>query len=74
MHAGLNMAVRTFSVYVGSAPVRVCNVLLQFLQRMSPHNHKLLHWSLELDRYNLDVKQRPWKENAIADLFSRPAS
>ena len=73
---GLIQAVRTFSVYFGSSPVRVYtdHSPLQFLQRMSSQNQKLLRWSLELEQYNLDVKHRPGKENTIPDILSRPAS
>jgi len=72
---GLISAVRTFSVYFGSASVRVYtdHSLLQFLRRMSTNNQKLLRWSLELDQYNLDVMNRPGKENVLPDLLSRPA-
>jgi len=71
----LIMAVRTFSVYVGSAPVRVYtdDSPLQFLRRMSTHNQKLLRWSLELDQYNLDVKHWPEKKKVRPDLLSRLA-
>ena len=58
---GLILAVRTFSVYFGSAPAHYT------------HNQKLLRWSLELDQYNLDVRHRPGKENVHPDLLSRPA-
>jgi len=72
---GLILSVRAFSVYFGSAPVRVFtdNSPLQFLQRMSTHNQKFLRWSLELDQYNLDVRHRPGKDNIFPDLSSRPA-
>jgi len=72
---GLILAVRTFSVYFGSAPVRVYtdHSPLQFLWQMSTHNQKLLRWNLELDQYNLDVRHRPGKENVLPDLLSRPA-
>ena len=45
---GLILAVRTFSVYFGTAPIRVYtdHSLLQFLRRMSTHNQKL--FALEL--------------------------
>jgi len=58
---GLILSVRAFSVYFGFTPVRVYtdHSPLQFLQRMSAHNQKLLRWSLELDQYNLDVRHRP---------------
>ena len=73
---GLILAVRTFIVHFGSAPVQVFtdHSPLQFLQRMFPHNQKLLRWSLELDQYNLEIKHRPGKDNTIPDLLSRPAS
>jgi len=32
---------------------------LQFLQRMSNSNQKLLRWNLELQEFNLIVKHRP---------------
>ena len=46
----LLIAVRTFSVYFGSAVVTVYtdHSPLQFLEHMAPHNAKLLRWSLEL--------------------------
>jgi len=42
-------AVRSFSIYFGSEPVKVFtdHSPLQFLNRMSPHNQKLLRWNLE---------------------------
>jgi len=42
-------AVRSFSVYFVSEPVKVFtdHSPLQFLNRMSPHNQKLLRWNLE---------------------------
>ena len=72
---GLILSVRAFSVYFGSTPVRVYtdHSPLQFLQRMSAHNQKLLRWSLELDQYNLDVRHRPGKDNIFPVLLSRPA-
>ena len=72
---GLILAVRVFSVYFGTSPVRVFtdHSPLQFLRRMSNQNQKLLRWSLELDQYNLDVRHRPGKENLFPDILSRPA-
>ena len=70
---GLILAVRTFSIYFGTNPVRVYtdHSPLQFLKRMSGQNQKLLHWSLELEQYNLDVRHRPGKENTVPDLLNR---
>jgi len=47
---GLILSVRAFRVYFPSTPVWVYTYHspLQFLQRMSTHNQKLLRWSLEL--------------------------
>jgi len=72
---GLILSVRAFSVYFGSTPVQVFtdHSPLQFLQRISAHNQKLLRWSLEFDQYNLDVRHHPGKDNIFADLLSRPA-
>ena len=69
---GLILAVR--SVYFGSSPVRVYtdHSPLQFLRRMSSQNQKLLRWSLELEQYNLDVRHRSGKDNALPDILSRP--
>ena len=70
----LVLAVRTFSVYFGSAPVRVYtdHSPLQFIERMANHNQKLLRWSLELQQYNLQIQHRPGKDNIIPDILSRP--
>ena len=70
---GLILAVRTFSIYFGTNPVRVYtdHSPLQFLKRMSGQNHKLLRWSLALEQYNLDVRHRPGKENTVPDLLNR---
>ena len=73
---GLILAVRTFSVYFGSSPVRVYtdHSPLQFLKRMSCQNQKLLRWNLELEQYNLDVRHRPGKDNTLPDILSRPST
>ena len=71
---GLLTAVRAFSVYFGSMPVVVYtdHSPLQFLQRMSNFNQKLLRWNLELQEYNLTIKHRSGKDNLLPDLLSRP--
>jgi len=58
-------AVRTFSVYFGSTPVNVYtdHSPLQFLNRMSPYNQKLLRWNLELQQFNLEIIHRAGKNN-----------
>jgi hypothetical protein len=72
---GLLLAVRVFSVYFGSAPVRVYtdHNPLVFMQRMANHNQKLLRWSLELQQYNLDVVHISGKDNLFSDILSRPS-
>ena len=72
----LLLSVRTFSVYFGSSPVNVYtdHSPLQFLQRMSNVNQKLLRWNLELQAYNLNIIHRPGRFNVIPDLLSRPSS
>lgn len=71
----LLLAVRTFSVYFGSTPVRVYtdHNPLVFLHRMAGHNQKLLRWSLELQHYNLEIVHRAGKDNLIPDILSRPS-
>ena len=66
---------RSFSVYFGSEPVKVFtdHSPLQFLNRMSPHNQKLLRWNLELQQYNLQITHRPCRNNLLPDILSRPS-
>lgn len=72
---GLVLAVRVFSVYFGSTPVRVYtdHNPLVFINKMANHNQKLLRWSLELDQYNLDIIHRAGKDNLFPDILSRPS-
>lgn len=71
----LLLSVRAFSVYFGSTPVTVYtdHSPLQFLERMSSVNQKLLRWNLELQAYNLDIRHRPGRFNIIPDILSRPS-
>jgi len=73
---GLVLAVRMFSVYFGTQPVKVFtdHSPLQFIQRMANHNQKLLRWSLELQQYNLEICHRAGRDNLMPDLLSRPTS
>ena len=68
-------AVRLVSVYFGSEPVKVFtdHSPLQFLNRMSMHNQKLLRWNLELQQYNLQIFSRPGRNNILPDILSRPS-
>jgi len=72
---GLLFATRALSVYIGSSPVTVYtdHSPLQFLQRMSNYNQKLLRWNLELQEYNLTIKHRSGRDNILPDLLSRPS-
>ena len=71
---GLLTAVRAFSVYFGCMAVTVYtdHSPLQFLQRMSNYNQKLLRWNMELQEFNLTVKHRSGRNNLLPDLLSRP--
>jgi len=40
---------------------------------MSPHNQKLLRWNLELQQYNLQIINRPGRNNLLPDILSRPS-
>lgn len=44
---------------------------LQYLSRMSPHNSRLLRWSLILSQYPMTIKHRPGSQNINADALSR---
>lgn len=68
-------AVRAFSIYFGSAPTVVYtdHSPLQFMNKMAPHNQKLLRWALELQQYNLDVRHRAGRDNLLPDILSRPS-
>jgi len=70
---GLVLAVRYFSLYLGTGVVTVYtdHNPLTFLQRMANHNQKLLRWSLELQQYNIDIVHRAGKDNLLSDLLSR---
>lgn len=72
----LLLSVRAFSVYFGSTPVNVFtdHSPLQFLQRMSHVNQKLLRWNLELQAYNLNIQHRIGRFNTIPDILSRPST
>jgi len=72
----LVLAVRLFSVYFGTQPVKVFtdHSPLQFIQRMANHNQKLLRWSLELQQYNLEICHRAGRDNLMPDLLSRRPS
>ena len=71
---GLLLAVRAFSVYFGSTPVKVYtdHNPLVFIQKMANYNQKLLRWCLELQQYNIEIVHRSGKDNFFADLLSRP--
>jgi hypothetical protein len=69
-------AVRAFSVYFGSSTVIVYtdHSPLTFINSMVNSNDKILRWSLELQKYSLDIRHRPGRDNLLPDLLSRPAS
>src|SRR6218665_2709891 len=69
-------SVRALSPYFGAAPVTVWtdHPPLRFIETMSNNNSKLVRWSLKIQRYCLDVKHQPGKQNLVPDLLSKPAS
>jgi hypothetical protein len=71
----LILATRNFSVYFGSLPVTIYtdHSPLQFIQRMSNYNNKLLRWGIELQQYNFSIVHRAGKSNLIPDILSRPS-
>jgi len=71
---GLLFATRTCSVYFGTSSVVVYtdHSPLQFLQRMSNCNQKLLCWNHELQEFKLIIQHRPGRDNILPVLLSRP--
>ena len=69
-------AVRFFSVSFGTEPVVVYtdHSPLTFINSMANSNDKLLRWSLELQKYALDIQHRPGRDNLLPDLLSRPST
>jgi len=71
----LILALRHFEVYAYSASyslkVYTDHNPLVFLSRMSSKNQRIMRWSLELQKHNLDVHHIKGKENVIADALSR---
>ncbi len=71
----LILALQHFEVYVGSssqpATVYTGHNPLVFLQRMSNANHRLMHWSLICQSYNLLICHKKGIDNVIADSLSR---
>ena len=68
-------ALQHFEVYITSSPfttqVKTDHNPLTFVHRMKNTNRRLLHWSLELQQYDIAVTHVPGKENLIADALSR---
>src|ERR1043165_6451862 len=69
-------AVRFFSVSFGTKPVVVYtdHSPLTFINSMANSNDKLLRWSLELQKYALDIQHRPGRDNLLPDMLSRPST
>ena len=71
----LILSLQHFEVYLNStaAPVLVFtdhNPLVH-LQRTRNHNWKLLHWSLLLQEFQLEIRHVKDKNNVVADTLSR---
>lgn len=61
----LLLAVRLFSVYFGSNSVVVYtdHSPLQAISSMSNCNQRLLRWSLELNKFSLEIRPNSGKKN-----------
>lgn len=71
----LLFALQHFEVYLGSStsPLQVYtdHNPLVFFRRMFNHNHRLMHWSLIIQDFNIDIRHKKGSENIIADALSR---
>lgn len=74
----LLLALQYFEVYIGSSsqPVQVYtdHNPLVFLAHMRNSNQRLMHWSLFLQDFNLQIHHKKDTGNVIADALSRCSS
>ena len=61
----LNPTVMPMLVYTDHNPI-------VFINKMKDKNQCLLHWSLSLLQYNVEIHHIRGKENVIADALSNP--
>jgi hypothetical protein len=47
------------------------HIAFRWLMTAPPKNSRIARWRLEFDEYDFDIKHRPGKENANADVLSR---
>ena len=71
----LLLSLQHFDVYVGSTvtPVKVFtdHNPLVFVNKMKNRKQCLVHWSLALQEYNLEIEHIKGRDNVIADTLSR---
>ena len=69
------LALRHFEIYVyptnEAVKIYTDHNPLIFISKMSGKNQRILRWSLELQKYNLDINHIRGKENVLADALSR---
>ena len=67
------VAVRTYKGYLPSDfTVFSDHEPLNFINKMSSKNARIMRWSLELAAYNITVKHIKGSCNFLADFLSRP--
>lgn len=71
----LVLALKHFEVYVGSAGVPTVVYTdhnpLVLVNQMRNNNQRLMHWSLFLQAFNVEVKHVKGRDNVLADALSR---
>ena len=72
---GLMLALNHFDVYLNPTAMPIIVYTdhnpIVFINKMKDKNQRLLHWSLNLQQYNVDICHIRGKENVIADALSR---
>ena len=72
---GLILALSHFEVYLSGAtdPIKVYtdHNPLTFINKYKNKNQRLMHWSLILQEWDLQILHVPGKDNIIPDVLSR---
>lgn len=71
----LLLALQNFEVYVGSSALPVVVYMdhnpFLFLAQMCNTNQQLMHWTLLIQDFNIEIRHKSRAENVLADALSR---